>query len=264
MTVQTAFAEIVRSSGAMVREPARTVAERLFERISTGFYSYGTRLPAERELASAFGVTRNAVRDALDLLARNRIITRRAGSGSFITYRPEYRPEPPGAPARAVTTTAVPEPDRPVTIEALDVAEATSLVELQVVRGIVEPELVRLAVIHMAPRDIERLRQRLGELEAIETDAEAFSRAEEAFLLQLARGTHNPLLISICEHITRVRRLGSWSAHRQKALSPARIRDVQRRYRSMFDAIERRDIEQAVEYVKLQLVDEQRVLMREG
>ncbi len=239
----TVLTNLLSGSG----EPARSIAEQLFERIQAKAYGTGARLPAERLLAEEFGVTRSAVRDALDLLVRGKVVARRAGAGNFIVYRPDAMPaaEPIAANDQG------------------SVAEQTSLLELQVVRGIVEPEIVRLAVIHMKPRDIERLRRILARMEPVETDAEEFARAEEDFLLQIAHGTGNPLLIAIYEQIAAVRREPHWIAHKRKALSPRRIRTTKSRHRSMFEAIERRDLETAVEYVKLQLVDEQRALMAE-
>lgn len=244
--VDSDISEIVRLTDRPIREPVRSVAERLFARIRSDEYSVGARLPAERNLAEEFGVTRNTIRDALDLLEKNDIISRRAGSGSFIVYRPEL----------ASNT------DSQIPVD-LKVTETTSPLELQVVRGIIEPEMVRLAVINMAPRDIEALRAGLTRMESVQTDPEEYARCEEDFYLQIARGSDNPLLVAIYELITTVRRQGHWSAQKQKTLSPNRIREYQRRHRSMFEAIEHRDIESAVEYVKLQLVDEQRVLVRE-
>ena len=231
-----------------VTKTVRVVVEGLLSRIRAQEYPAGSRLPAERHLASEFGVARNTVREALDLLEAHQIISRRAGSGSFITHRPqEGSSEAPD-------------------LHALNgaVSEATSPLELQVVRGIIEPEMIRLAVINMAPRDIGELRATLERMEAIQTDPEAYARAEEEFHMQIARGTENPLLIAIYALIIDVRRQAHWAAQRRKTLSPNRIREYQRRHRSLFEAIELRDIESAAEYVKLQLVDEQRALMREG
>ena len=232
-----------------VTKTVRAVAEGLLSRIRAHEFPAGSRLPAERNLASEFGVARNTVREALDLLEAHKIISRRAGSGSFITQ--DTQEELPGA---------VPD------LEALNgaVSEATSPLELQVVRGIVEPEMIRLAVINMAPRDIGNLKVMLERMEGIQTDSEAYARAEEEFHMQIAKGTENPLLIAIYALIIDVRRQAHWAAQRRKTLSPNRIREYQRRHRSLFEAIELRDIESAVEYVKLQLVDEQRALMREA
>lgn len=251
MAVDTTFPHIFGQSGDLMREPARAIAKSLLARIEASQYRFGAKLPAERELAEEFGVTRNTVRDALDVLARNQIITRRAGSGTFITYRPGHA-QP--APQPAAVTMA----------SAGEVAAETSLLELHVVRGIIEPEMSRLAVINMKPRDIGALGVALQRLEAVQTSAADYARTEGDFLMQIARGTKNPLLIAIYEQIQGVRRQGHWSAHLQRALSPARIRSGQHRLRSLYEAIERRDIEIAVEYMKLQLVDEQRALVGEA
>lgn len=232
-------------SGRPVRDSVRAIAEQLLVRIESR--SYKSRLPAERHLADEFGVPRNTVRGALDLLEENEIIVRHAGSGSFV--HASAQPAPAAGPGLRA---------------ASHIAETTGPLELHVVRGIFEPELLRLAVIHMSPKDIEALRHILTRMEAIKTDWQEYARCEEEFYLQLARGTENPLLIAIYELVTDVRRQAHWRAQRRKMLSPNRIRESQGRHRSMFQAIEHRDIESAVEYVRLQLVEEQRGLMREG
>ena len=64
--------------------------------IATG-YEYAVRrlekLPAERQLAEAFGTSRTTVRMALDHLENERLVTRRVGSGTFVNYRPPNEAE---------------------------------------------------------------------------------------------------------------------------------------------------------------------------
>lgn len=45
----------------------------------------GTRLPSERDLATHFGVTRGTLRQALDRLENDRLISRRQGSGTRVS-----------------------------------------------------------------------------------------------------------------------------------------------------------------------------------
>ncbi len=231
-----------------VSRTVRTVAETLYRRIQAGEFPVGSRLPSERHLANELGVARNTVREALDVLEECWMIKRRPGSGSFVSY--QTQPETVDVAAAPVSSEAV--------------SAATSPLELQVARGIIEPEMVRLAVINAAPRDIEQLRAVLDRMESIQTDSEAFARTEEEFHMQLAQCADNPLLAAIYELIIDVRRQSHWAAHRRRALSPVRIQEIQRRHRSLFEAIELRDIEAAVEYAKLHLIDEQRALTREG
>lgn len=229
----------------------KNLATELFQRICAERYSYGTRLPAERHLAEEFGVSRNTIRQALDLLEDFEVVSRRAGSGSFVSFKP--RPE-----AR--------KSNGPETGEELppleEIAEITSPLELNVVRTIIEPEMVRLAVINMSARDIAKLHGVLATLESITTDAAEFARWDEIFHLQLARGTHNPLLIAMYELINHVRRQAHWAPNKEKNLSPRRIRDYQQKHRSIYEAIEARDIESAVEFVKLHMTDVQQDLTR--
>ena len=230
-----------------VSRTVRTVAENLLNRVRAGEFPLGSRLPSERHLSNEFGVARNTVREALDVLEECWIIRRRPGSGSFVTY--EGQDDAPALDAAAILTD--------------EVSASTSPLELQVVRGIVEPEIARLAVINAAPRDIDQLRQILERMEEIQTDPEAFARAEEEFHLRLVQATDNPLLKAVYELVIEVRRHSHWAAHRRRALSPMRIQEYQRRHRSLFEAVELRDIESAVEYAKLHLIDEQRALTRE-
>ncbi|MGI9371931.1 MAG: FadR/GntR family transcriptional regulator [Hyphomicrobiales bacterium] len=228
-----------------VRDEVWDIADQIQTRIKEGIYK--SRLPAERLLAEEFDVSRNAIRDALELLETRSIIKRVAGSGSFVLD-----------PARSTSVRALPR-----SLTNAKVAESTAPIELQVVRSIFEPELVRLAVLHTSPKDVEVLRKIVDEMAQITTEWEAFAKCEENFFLQLARGSGNPLLIAIYEMITDVRRFAHWRAQRQKNLSPKRIKESQDRYRSLFEAIEHRDIDSSVEYVQLQMFAEQRDLTRE-
>ncbi|MEN2982270.1 MAG: GntR family transcriptional regulator [Thermus sp.] len=65
------------------------VAERLKEGILRG--QYGQNLPPERALAEAFGVSRDSVRKALDLLEEEGLVIRRQGSGTYVARRATFR-----------------------------------------------------------------------------------------------------------------------------------------------------------------------------
>ncbi len=244
-----------RSISHPITKAVKALANLLFERIAADTYPYGTRLPAERHLADEFSVSRNTVRQALDLLESHDIISRRAGSGSFVIYRGDA--QEPAVAGSSVETGAL-------AARLVEVAELTSPLELNVVRSIVEPEMVRLSVINMSARDIAKLKACLDKLEEVTTSAEDFSRRDLEFHLQIARGTHNPLLIGIYEVIDHVRRHAHWARTTEKTLSPNRIREYKAKHRSIYEAIESRDIESAVEFSKLHMTEVQRDLMRDG
>lgn len=223
-----------------VSATVRIVVETILARIRSEDYAADERLPSERTLASELGVARNTVREALDVLENSGVIRRRAGSGSFVTGEREAEDQPTG-----------------------DVAADTSPLDLQVMRGILEPEMVRLAIVNMSPRRIEALGRTLSEMENVQTDAGRFARLEDEFHRQLAEGTGNPLLIACYDLILQTRRQGFRAALNRRHLTPNRIQDFQRRYNRLFNAIAARDIETAGEFMKLQLIEEQKVLLQE-
>ena len=233
-----------------ISSTVRSVAETIFTRIVSEQYPADSRLPAERNLASELGVARNTVREALDLLEGRKIVVRRPGSGSFVVYK------------------STPDSTDTSSLEEIGFAKgvsiATSPLELQVMRGIIEPEMVRLAIVNMPPKEVDALGETLSKMEAVHSDAAKYVRLEEEFFRQLARGTGNPLLIACYEMVIDARRQNFRVAQQKRHLSPRRIEEYQRRYNSLFNAIALRDIESAVEYVQLHLVDEQRLLLQEG
>jgi GntR family transcriptional regulator len=60
------------------------IAEALRERIREGEWATGAPLPNQRRLARDFGVTLMTLRQALELLERDALITRRHGLGTFV------------------------------------------------------------------------------------------------------------------------------------------------------------------------------------
>ena len=64
------------------------IAETLRARISAGGMTAGHRLDNQRQLAQSFGVTLMTLRQALDVLARDGLITRRHGLGTFVAPPP--------------------------------------------------------------------------------------------------------------------------------------------------------------------------------
>lgn len=231
-------------------EAVSTVANELYARIVSGRYPNGSRLPPERLIGHEFGCSRTVVRKALEVLDRYSILSSQRSRSRRVTYlRPNADADQKGDAAGGPGSESLEE-----------IAEITSPLELNVVRSIVEPEIVRLATINMSARDIANLRKIVDRLSAVTTDVADFARWDEQLHLALAEGTHNVLLIAVYKLINDVRRHSHWQATRQKTLSPRRIKDYQKLYRSICSALEARDMESAIEFVKLIMVETQRDL----
>lgn len=68
-----------------VLEPLyRTIAQHLRAAIARGVYAPGDRLPTEQDLTETYGVARHTAREALSVLLREGLITRRRGIGTIV------------------------------------------------------------------------------------------------------------------------------------------------------------------------------------
>ncbi len=219
---------------------ALQVADEIFAGIADGRFALGTRLPAERVFAEKHGVTRTTVRQALSLLEHHCIVVRRPGSGSIVCYKANEQTSKDGVSKL---------------LDLVELSQITTPLELGVVRSIVEPEIIRLAVINMNTRDIERLRDIMQRMEKVTVDGEAFSKLDDEFRMLLAEGARNPLLLAIYHIIDQVGRTAGWSILRRQRLSPRSIRNFALQNKSICTAIENRDIDAAVENLKLSLAD---------
>jgi len=197
---------------------ARALASTIGEAIRRHVYRANERLPAERELALHYDVSRGTLRSALSLLEQQGLVVRKVGSGTFVR-------------AQSETTGS-------------QFADATSPMQLMQVRNMLEPAIVDLAVHHAAGRDLEQLRTALERVEAART-AEQFSIADEDFHQAIAQACGNPLMMWIYEQVNEVRRHELWRASRGKVLTAENMAQYNAHHRALFEAISHRNAQQA-------------------
>ena len=202
---------------------ATAVAEQLRRAIAEGVYGADGRLPAERRLSEAFAVSRTTVREALRSLEHRGLVSRRVGSGTFVTVRPGS--------------------------EHSDIAEVTSPLELIEVRIAMEPHMVRLATMHATLRDIESVADALDQLERPGIGAETFTRHDRVFHQAIAAATRNPLMNALYGQINHVRGHRQWAAMKDKVLTPESMAAYNREHRELLEALLRRDADRAVAVV---------------
>jgi GntR family transcriptional regulator len=65
------------------------LADILLERIRSGAYPEGSKIPSEHRLAETFNIGRPTARQATDLLVRKNILIRKRGSGTFVSEQPK-------------------------------------------------------------------------------------------------------------------------------------------------------------------------------
>lgn len=201
-----------------------TVAAQLRQRIVEGDYAYEERLPAERNLAQEFGVSRGTIRSVLQILEQQHMVERQIGSGTYVTHRE--------------------------TTNQQEITSLTSPVEMNEVRIAIEPQMVRLAIANASSRDLDDLHEALRQCEECDSDPEKFARADTAFHMALASCSRNKLMYWLYERISEVRHNAQWRRMKAKVLTADRINYYNRQHRQLYEAIAARDTTRAVQLIK--------------
>jgi len=79
------------STGGGNEQPSRRIAADLRDAIQRGDYQPGHQLPSGSSLMHQYGVARQTVQNAIDLLRAEGLVTSRAGAGVFVRQRPTVR-----------------------------------------------------------------------------------------------------------------------------------------------------------------------------
>jgi len=216
---------------------AEKLAHILRQEIFGAHYGNGQRLPSERQLAEDYSSSRATVREALQLLERSNLVVRRRGSGTYVSYNtPDFED---------------------------DVAEMTSPLQMVEVRSAVEPQMIRLAILRMAARDIVELGDILGALEGVSSDKDLFTNLDQQFHMKIAEATRNPLMIDIYRRINHVRGHDQWKVFKIQTLTEGRIAEYNEHHRDIYETLQARDTERALAAVNNHLDKARRDLMRD-
>jgi GntR family transcriptional repressor for pyruvate dehydrogenase complex len=158
------------------------IVRQIQDSIESGQLKEGDQLPAERELAQQFGVSRTAVREAVKTLREKGLVEAYPGRGTFIT----------NGTARSIQQTL----DRMIRGGP---AEGTA--HLAEVREILEPEIAALAAQRVDDEMLSAMREAISVMDAARQDSDAFIEGDLDFHLALAEAAANPLILSLIDSI---------------------------------------------------------------
>lgn len=158
------------------------IVEQIEESILNGQLKTGDQLPAERELAQRFGVSRTAVREAVKALREKGLVEAYSGRGTFIT----------DGRSQAIRQSL------DWMSRAKNVDGSVHLAEL---RAILEPEIAALAARRMEEQHIATMREAVATMDRSLRDPESYIEADLDFHLALAEGAANPLILSLIDSI---------------------------------------------------------------
>lgn len=152
----------------------RRIVQLLTGYIQDGTLREGAQLPTVRALAEQLGVAQGTVKRAYDELERQGILTKAAGRGSFVAYRP---PQAQSAQEAAVLA-ADQLLERLHTLGLSDTQMEALLTERLRLRRQQRPQL-RAALVECNPEILAQLRQQLGALEGIGLHPVLLDRARQ-------------------------------------------------------------------------------------
>ncbi len=152
----------------------RRIVQLLTGYIQDGTLREGAQLPTVRALAERLGVAQGTVKRAYDELERQGILTKAAGRGSFVAYRPPQAQSAQEAAALAADQLL----ERLHTLGLSDTQMEALLTERLRLRRQQRPQL-RAALVECNPEILAQLRQQLGALEGIGLHPVLLDRARQ-------------------------------------------------------------------------------------
>ena len=152
----------------------RRIVQLLTGYIQDGTLREGAQLPTVRALAGQLGVAQGTVKRAYDELERQGILTKAAGRGSFVAYRPPQAQSAQEAAALAADQLL----ERLHTLGLSDTQMEALLTERLRLRRQQRPQL-RAALVECNPEILAQLRQQLGALEGIGLHPVLLDRARQ-------------------------------------------------------------------------------------
>lgn len=156
-----------------------SVFEEFLTMLRDGRLEPGQRLPAERELAESFGVSRATVRDAVQRLALLGYLDVRQGDGTVVTSPDE---------------TAIARPFR-----SLLLAEPHLVWDLLEFRRMLEPEAARFAAQRRSDDDLATLDASLERQAALVVRGASLASEDEVFHRTIIGAAHNAVVVRVLE-----------------------------------------------------------------
>jgi len=165
--------------------------DKIRERIVSGAWGAGDRLPKESELAAELGLSRNSLREAVRALSQLRVLEVRQGDGTYVSsLEPDLLLESTGFVSHLLL--------------------GETAVALYEVRRILEAAAAALAAARIDPEGKKALGSSLDRMRDAQT-VEELVEADVAFHAVIARATGNPVLTSLLASLsTRMLRVRLW------------------------------------------------------
>jgi GntR family transcriptional repressor for pyruvate dehydrogenase complex len=192
----------------------KDLARKLIAELAEGRYKVGDRLPAERELATTYGVSRPMVREAMIALEVQGLIEVRIGSGAYVCALPG-KGQGDG-----------------FGITAFELTEA---------RLHFEGEAAALAAAQISDSELDEIDALVTAIAKENLDPRGTERADREFHLSIARATRNTAVLQTIERLWDLRATSAEAALLHEKARTANIKPVVDEHAAIAAALRTRD-----------------------
>ncbi|WP_226633445.1 FadR/GntR family transcriptional regulator [Novosphingobium profundi] len=186
------------------------LSQTLLREISEGVFPVGSRLPAERELATRYDVSRTTVRETMIALEVQGVVEVRVGSGAYVLQMPGAAAQPG------------------INVTAFELTEA---------RLLIEGESAALAATQASEKDIAAIAASLEAIARETNDVTESELADRDFHLGIARATRNRAIYEAVEHLWNQRESSPECALVHAKARTANIKPVVEEHSAILDAL---------------------------
>lgn len=197
------------------------IVDQIQQQILSGALKPGDQIPAERDLADRFGVSRTAVREAIKSLTEKGLIEVFVGRGTFVTSL---------SPDRVVESMTLLLRNEPHNVASLHEA-----------RELLEVPTARLAAARRSEDNIVRLRALAAEMAEERAAPARLVDGDTEFHVEIARATGNPVLVLLSQTIVALLRSERIYREDWEAMVPGALDQ----HDEIIDAIAHRDGDRA-------------------
>ena len=190
------------------------LARSLLAELSSGRLPVGARLPAERELAATYNVSRPTVREAMIALEVQGLVEVKVGSGAYVRRLPG-KEDIPG-----------------FNITAFELTEA---------RLIFEGEAAALAASQITDEEVAEIAALVEAIAEENLQPDGAERADRDFHLAIARATRNTAILNAIEHLWELRSTSPEAALLHEKARTANIKPVVDEHTAVLNALRNRD-----------------------
>lgn len=196
------------------------------------------RLPPERQLCQALGISRAELRKALAQLEAEGQLWRHVGKGTFVGSRP-------------IDTFA----------DLAAITKRTNPAEVMRTRLLIEPVVARLAALSATSEQIAEMRLCLRKSRAAPSWRQ-YENWDNRLHRVIAESTQNTLLLALLDTLNAVRRAVAWGRLRHNKVKPDPDHHSFAEHDALVDAIEDRDMDRAAKAMRRHLETVERNLLR--